>query len=55
MHRLALELVLTAERTPQDFASFQRHIPVELILQALAETGPRRSADVDCPHSRWCG
>jgi Insertion element 4 transposase N-terminal/Transposase DDE domain len=39
MHRLALELVLTAERTPQEFASFQRHIPVELILQALAETG----------------
>ncbi len=39
MHRLALELVLTAKRTPEEFASFQRHIPVELILQALAETG----------------
>jgi hypothetical protein len=39
MRRLALELVLAAERTPQEFANFQRHIPVELILQALAETG----------------
>jgi hypothetical protein len=39
MHRLALDLVLAAERTPQEFANFQRHIPVELILQALAETG----------------
>ena len=39
MSRVALELVLTAERSPQEFAQFQRHIPVELILQALAETG----------------
>jgi Insertion element 4 transposase N-terminal/Transposase DDE domain len=39
MQRLALELVLTAERTPQEFTAFQRHIPPELILQALAETG----------------
>lgn len=39
MRRLALELALAAERTPQQFANFQRHIPVELILQALAETG----------------
>jgi hypothetical protein len=39
MHRLALELVLASERTPQQFANFQRHIPIELILQALSETG----------------
>lgn len=39
MRRLALELALAAERTPQQFANFQRQIPVELILQALAETG----------------
>lgn len=39
MHRLALELVLASGRTPEQFANFQRHIPVELILQALAETG----------------
>jgi len=39
MHRLAVELVLASERTPQEFAKFQQHIPVELILQALAETG----------------
>lgn len=39
MNRLGVELVLAAERTPQEFASFQRHIPVDLILQALAETG----------------
>jgi hypothetical protein len=39
MHRLALELVLTAERTPEQIVGLQKHIPVELILQALAETG----------------
>lgn len=39
MHHLAIELVLTSERTPQEFANFQRYMPVELILQALAETG----------------
>lgn len=39
MQRLALELVLASERTPQEFAKFQENIPVELILQALAETG----------------
>lgn len=38
MHRLAVELVLACERTPQEFARFQQYIPVELILQALAET-----------------
>lgn len=39
MHRLALDLVLTAERVPDDFAKIQRHLPAEMILQALAETG----------------
>ena len=39
MHRLTLDLVLAAEHTPEQFANLQQHIPVELILQALAETG----------------
>lgn len=39
MRHLALDLVLTAERTPEQVASLQRHLPVEWILQALAETG----------------
>jgi hypothetical protein len=39
MRRLTLDLVLAAEHTPEQFANLQQHIPVELILQALAETG----------------
>jgi Insertion element 4 transposase N-terminal/Transposase DDE domain len=39
MQRLALELVLTSDYTPQELAQFQRHVPSELILEALAATG----------------
>jgi hypothetical protein len=38
MHRLALELALLRQRTPDGFTNFHRNIPAELILQALAET-----------------